>query len=219
MARIARVVVPGIPHHITQRGNRRMETFFAEADYHKYLYLMAEWCNRYRIQVWSYCLMPNHVHLIATPESEDGLRRAIGEAHRRYTRYINFQKGWKGHLWQGRFASFPMNEKYLISTARYIELNPVRAGIVKNAEDYKWSSSRAHIQGKDDILVKVRPLLEIIPDRQELLSTGLPENDYKTIRRHERTGRPLGGESFIDHLEQLTSRLLRKKKPGPKKDN
>ena len=219
MARIARIVIPGIPHHITQRGNRRMETFFAEADYHKYLYLMAEWCNRYRVQVWSYCLMPNHVHLIATPESEDGLRRAIGEAHRRYTRYINFQKGWKGHLWQGRFASFPMNEKYLISTARYIELNPVRAGIVKNAEDYKWSSCRAHIQGKDDILVKVRPLLEIIPDRQELLSTGLPENDYKTIRRHERTGRPLGGESFIDHLEQLTSRLLRKKKPGPKKDN
>ena len=219
MARIARIVIPGIPHHITQRGNRRMETFFAESDYHKYLYLMTEWCNRYRVQVWSYCLMPNHVHLIATPESEDGLRRAIGEAHRRYTRYINFQKGWKGHLWQGRFASFPMNEKYLIATARYIELNPVRAGIVKNAEDYKWSSCRAHIQGKDDILVKVRPLLEIIPDWQELLSTGLPEDDYKTIRRHERTGRPLGGESFIDHLEQLTSRLLRKKKPGPKKDN
>ena len=163
--------------------------------------------------------MPNHVHLIATPESEDGLRRAIGEAHRRYTRYINFQKGWKGHLRQGRFASFPMDEKYLIATARYIELNPVRAGIVKNAEDYKWSSCRAHIQGKDDILVKVRALLEIIPDWQELLSTGLSEDDCKTIRRHERTGRLLGGENFIDHLERLTSRLLRKKKPGPKKDN
>ncbi len=218
MARIARVVVPGIPHHITQRGNRRMKTFFAEADYHEYLSLMAEWCNRCGVQVWSYCLMPNHVHLIATPESEDGLRRAIGEAHRRYTRYINFQKGWKGHLWQGRFASFPMDEKYLIATARYIELNPVRAGIVKNAEDYKWSSCRAHIQGEDDILVKVRPLLEIC-DWPELLSTGLSEDDHKTIRGHERTGRPLGDESFIDQLEQLTSRLLRKKKPGPKKDN
>jgi len=219
MARIARVVVPGIPHHITQRGNRRMETFFSEADYHEYLYLMAEWCNRCRVQVWSYCLMPNYVHLIATPESEDGLRRAIGEAHRRFTRYINFQKGWKGHLWQGRFASFPMDEKYLIATARYIELNPVRAGIVKNAEDYKWSSCRAHIQGEDDLLVKVRPLLEILPDWQELLSTGLSEEDHETIRGHERTGRPLGDESFIDQLEQLTSRLLRKKKPGPKKGN
>ena len=94
MARIARVVVPGIPHHITQRVNRRMETFFAEADYHEYL--MAEWCNRCRDQVWLYCLIPNYVHLIETPESEDGLRRAISEAHRRYIRYINFQKGWKG---------------------------------------------------------------------------------------------------------------------------
>ncbi len=219
MARLARVVVPGIPHHIIQRGNRRMETFFGEADYREYLYLVAEWCNRCRVHVWSYCLMPNHVHLIATPESEDGLRRAIGEAHRRYTRYINFQKGWKGHLWQGRFASFPMDEKYLLATARYIELNPVRAGIVKKAEDYRWSSCKAHIQGEDDILVKVRPLLETIPDWQELISTGLSEDDRDVIRCHERTGRPLGDASFIDHLEELTSRLLRKKKPGPKKDN
>lgn len=217
MARIARVVVPGIPHHITQRGNRRLETFFTEADYREYLYLMSEWCSRSGVQVWSYCLMPNHVHLIATPESADGLRRGIGEAHRRYTRYINFQKGWKGHLWQGRFASFPMDEKYLIATARYIELNPVRAKIVKNAEDYKWSSCRAHIQGEDDLLVKVKPLLEIMPDWQEFLFAGLSEDDHKVIRQHERTGRPLGGENFIDRLEQLTSRLLRKKKPGPKK--
>ncbi len=99
MARIARVVVPDILHHITQRGNRRMETFFADADYREYLYLMTEWCNRCGVQVWAYCLMPNHIHLIATLKSEDGLRRAIGEAHRRYTRYINFQKEWKGHLW------------------------------------------------------------------------------------------------------------------------
>ena len=93
MARIARIVVPGIPHQITQRGNRRMETFFSDADYSEYLRLMAQWCNRHHVQIWSYCLMPNHVHLIATPESEDGLRRSIGEAHRRYTRYVNFQKG------------------------------------------------------------------------------------------------------------------------------
>ena len=137
MARIARVVAPGIPHHITQRGNRRLDTFFSEADYREYLYLMAEWCNRCKVQVWSYCLMTNHVHLIAVPESEDGLRRAIGEAHRRYTRYINFRKGWKGHLWQGRFGSFPMDERYLIATARYIELNPIKVGMVTRAVDYR----------------------------------------------------------------------------------
>jgi putative transposase len=219
MARIARVVVPDIPHHVTQRGNRRMETFFSESDYREYLYLMAEWCNRCKVQIWSYCLMPNHAHLIAVPESEEGLGRAIGEAHRRYTRYINFQKGWKGHLWQGRFASFPMDEQYLIATARYIELNPVKAGIVKRPEEYRWSSAKAHLQGEDDILVKVGPLLGIIADWQGLLTSDLSEEEYKTLRRHERSGRPLGSDDFLSKLEKLTSRVLRKQKPGPKKNN
>ncbi len=219
MARIARVVVPGIPHHITQRGNRRMETFFSEADYREYLYQMAEWCNRCKVQVWAYCLMPNHVHLIAVPESEDGLRRAIGEAHRRYTRYINFDKGWKGHLWQGRFASFPMDEQYLIATARYIELNPVKSGIVKRAEDYKWSSAKAHLQGEDDILVKVKSMTTMIPDWRELLSSDLSEEEYETLRRHERSGRPLGNAGFLTRLERMTARVLRRQKPGPKKNN
>ncbi len=217
MARIARVVVPNIPHHITQRGNRRMDTFFSEADYREYLYLMAEWCNRCKVQVWSYCLMSNHVHLIVVPETEDGLRRAIGEAHRRYTRYINFQKGWKGYLWQGRFGSFPMDEEYLIATARYIELNPVRADIVKKPEDYRWSSAQAHLQGEDDILVKVEPLLSIIPDWREMLASDLSEEEYDTLRLHERTGRPLGSDDFVEEVEKRTARVLRKQKPGPKK--
>jgi len=161
--------------------------------------------------------MTNHVHLIVVPESEDGLRRAIGEAHRRYTRYINFQKNWKGHLWQGRFGSFPMDEQYLIATSRYIELNPVRAGIVKRAEEYKWSSARAHLLQQDDILVKVDPLLKIVPDWPELLSSDPPEAECNLLRRHERTGRPLGNDTFVDKLEKLTSRVLRKQKPGPKK--
>jgi len=194
-----------------------METFFAEADYREYLYLMAEWCNRCEVQVWSYCLMPNHVHLIAVPESEDGLRRAIGEAHRRYTRYINFQKGWKGHLWQGRFASFPMDEQYLISTARYIELNPVRAKLVKRAEDYTWSSAKAHLQGEDDILVKVNPLSAMVGNWRDLLDNELSEEDRNSIRQHERTGRPMGSEDFLSSLEQMTGRVLKRQKPGPKK--
>ncbi len=219
MARISRVVAPGFPHHIIQRGNRRMETFFSEADYREYLYLMAEWCNRCRVQVWAYCLMPNHVHLIAVPESEDGLRRAIGEAHRRYTRYINFQKGWKGHLWQGRFGSFLLDRNYLITAARYIELNPVRAKLTKKPEEHKWSSAVAHLQKEDDILVKVEPLLEIIPNWRNFLSGDLTEEEYKILRSHERTGRPLGSDAFLQRLEKLTGRILRKQKPGPKKNN
>ena len=219
MARLARVVVPGIPHHITQRGNRRMETFFSDSDYREYLYLMAEWCNRCKVQVWSYCLMPNHIHLIAVPETEDGLGRAIGEAHRRYTRYINFQKGWKGHLWQGRFASYPMDEQYLIATARYIELNPVKAGLVKKPEEYRWSSARAHLRGEDDILLKARPLLAIIADWQGMLSSDLSKEEYETLRRHERSGRPLGDVGFLSRLEKMTGRVLKKQKPGPKKNN
>ena len=115
MARIARVIAPRIPHHITQRGNRRQKTFFLDDDYRMYLNLMADWCKRHKVEVWAYCLMPNHVHLLAVPESEDGLRRAIGEAHRRYTRHVNFREGWKGHLWQGRGSTlFPMEESYFI---------------------------------------------------------------------------------------------------------
>ena len=87
-------------------------------------------------------------------KSEEGLGRAIGEAHRRYTRCINFRKGWKGRFRQGRFASFPMDEQYLIAAARYIELNPVKAGVAKRPQDYKWSSAKAHLQGKDDVPVK-----------------------------------------------------------------
>ena len=216
MARIARVVVPGILHHITQRGNRRMDTFFTRADYREYLSLMAEWCNRCKVQIWAYCLMTNHIHLIAVPETEDGLRRAIGEAHRRYTKYINFQKGWRGHLWQGRFASYPMDEQYFIAAARYIELNPVRSGIINKAEEYPWSSARAHLRSENDILVNVAPGLEIVPDWSGLLSSDLAEKEIEVLRRHERTGRPLGSDDFVTGLEKLMSRILKKKKPGPK---
>lgn len=157
MARLARVVIPGMPHHITQRGNRRQPTFFRDADFTAYLELMATWCEKQAVQVWAYCLMPNHVHLIAVPKRADGLRRAIGEAHRRYTRYVNFREGWRGHLWQGRFASYVLDESHLLAAARYVELNPVRAGLATAPSDYRWSSAWAHLKGKDDGLVRVSP--------------------------------------------------------------
>jgi len=216
MARLARVVAPGMPHHVTQRGNRRQDTFFCDDDYRVYLDLMAEWCAHYGVDVWAYCLMTNHVHLICVPETADSLGLAIGEAHRRYTRHVNFREGWRGHLWQGRFASFPMDERYLLATARYVELNPVRAKMVRRPEAYRWSSARAHLAGVNDQLAKVEPLLDIVGDWSALLSSGLDEDDYETLRRHERTGRPLGDEVFIEHLETELGRSLKKGKPGRK---
>ena len=140
--------------------------------------------------------MPNHVHLIAVPESEEGLARAIGEAHRRYTRRINFREKWRGHLWQERFASFPMDESYLLATARYVEMNPVASGIVARPEEYPWSSAQAHLMARDDKLVRVEPLLSMVGDWSDFLMLP-PEDDMTTFRKHERSGRPLGQEAFI----------------------
>jgi len=159
--------------------------------------------------------MPNHF-LIVLPESQQGLRQAIGEAHRRYTRRINFRHGWRGHLWQGRFASFPMDERYFLAATRYIELNPVRAGLVKPAEQYPWSSAQAHLTCCNDILVTVGALTDMVRDWGRFLSEDLPDDEIGLLRRHERTGRRLGSDSFIDRLEKTSGRILRRQKPGPK---
>lgn len=217
MARLARVVVPGMPHHVTQRGNRRQPTFFCEEDYAAYVELMGQWCQQRGVEVWAYCLMPNHVHLIAVPQSEEGLRLAIGEAHRRYTRRVNFREGWRGHLWQGRFASFVMDEPHLLAAARYVELNPVRAKLVVAPSKYRWSSARAHLKGKDDGLVRVAPLLGMVGSWRRLLTSAVSEKQLREFREHERTGRVLGDEQFQERLEQELGRLLRRQKPGPKK--
>ncbi len=162
--------------------------------------------------------MPNHAHLVAVPNSEDGLRRAIGEAHRRYTRRINFREGWRGHLWQGRFASFVMDEPYLLATARYVELNPIRAGLAIAPRDYRWSSARAHLLRRDDALVKVAPLLAMAGSWSRLLCSAVSEEEWRRLREHERTGRPLGDEDFLGRLEQTLGRVLQRQKPGRKRN-
>ncbi len=219
MARLARVVAPGCPHHVTQRGNRRQQTFFCDADYRTYLDLMAEWCGRCGVEIWAYCLMPNHVHLIATPETVEGLRRAIGEAHRRYTRHVNRREDWRGYLWQGRFASFPMDEPHLLMAARYIELNPVRARLADWAADYPWSSARAHLAGRDDGMVKAAPLLALVDDWAGFLGTEPNEAEAETLRRHARSGRPLGGDGFVTGLEVQLGRRFAPRKRGPSPSN
>ena len=214
MARLARLVIPGLPHHVTQRGNRRQQTFFSDGDYAAYVELMADWCREEGVEIWGYCLMPNHVHVIAVPRTADGLRRAIGEAHRRYTRRINFREKWRGYLWQGRFASFIMDQPYLLAAARYVELNPVRAGLVTNAGDWPWSSARAHVSGRDDRLAKVAPLLAMVGDWNAFLNSAIREEELRDLREHGRTGRPLGSATFLERLEAIVGRVLTPQKGG-----
>jgi putative transposase len=194
-----------------------METFFHDEDYRAYLTLMAEWCSRCHVTVWAYCLMPNHIHLIAVPETENGLRQAIGEAHRRYSSIINRRHEWTGHLWQGRFSSFPMDEQYLLAAAKYIEMNPVRANLAPDPYAWQWSSAQAHAAATDDILVKVSPLLEIVGDWQRFLSDA-DDEDAALIRRHERTGRALGDDSFLESLEKSLMRTVKPLKAGRKRN-
>jgi len=158
--------------------------------------------------------MPNHVHLIAVPQSEDGPARAIGEAHRRYTRRVNFREKWRGYLWQGRFASFVMDEPYLLAAARYVELNPVRAGLATDAADWPWSSAKAHLSGRDDLLVQVAPMLSMIADWRGFLNSAIPEQQLRDLREHNHTGCPLGSVSFVTHLERQVGRILRLRKAG-----
>ncbi len=216
MARLARVVIPGIPHHIIQRGNRRQQTFFNDADYLEYIDLMSHWCKYYGVDIWAYCLMPNHAHLIAIPSGEDGLKLAIGEAHRRYSRMINFRNNWRGHLWQGRFSSYPMDENYTLAAARYIEMNPVRAGLVESVREYPYSSARAHLDNRNDKLVNAKALLDIVGNWPDFLQVAEDDNRLKDLRSHENTGRPLGTNKFISRLESKVGRTLARKKPGPK---
>jgi putative transposase len=216
MARKARVVAVDMPHHVTQRGNRRQQVFFCDEDYEAYKLLLAECCENAGVKVWAYCLMPNHVHLVLVPTTQNGLRDALKATHRQYTRHINFREGWRGYLWQGRFSSFPMDEKYLLACARYVEMNPVRARLVTKPEQWRWSSARAHLGLAADGLVDINALESFVPDWQAFLAEACSHEEYEEIRAGERTGRPLGSSSFIKKLEEHLGRPLARQKPGRK---
>ncbi len=216
MARIARVVVPHYPHHVTQRGSRRQTTFFHHSDYQLYIDLLAEQKNKFNISIWTYCLMPNHVHLIITPENETGMSNCLSRTHRNYALKINKRNGWTGHLWQERFCSFVMDEVHLMAAVRYVELNPVRAELCKSADQWPWSSARAHLSGIDDQLVDVKPMQDRVNDWEEYLQG---ENDsaiIKVVRKHTKTGRPAGPKEFLVELEKLTGKTLRMSRRGRK---
>ncbi len=217
MARMARVVVPHFPHHVTQRGNRRQRTFFDEGDYVAYRELLSEFSRKADTRVWAYCLMPNHVHLVMVPSHKDGLRASLGETHRRYTRTVNLRNQWRGHLWQERFHSFPMDEAYLLSTVRYVQRNPVAARLCRRPQDWPWSSAGAHLCGTDDELVEVWPMLSRIEDWAAYLSDAGDDGIGLRISKSSRTGRPLGDAQFVHTLERITGRPLTRRPPGRRK--
>jgi putative transposase len=216
MARLARVVAAGAPHLVTQRGNRGQKVFFSDSDFELYKTLLADGCRLSHTVIVAYCLLPDRVHLILTPRDKDGLRATLGESHRRYTREINTREGWRGFLWQGRFASFPMDATHLPACARFVELAPVLAGLATRARDWRWSSARAHLSGKDDELVRVEPLLARKSDWREFLAEGASADQRELFRLHESTGRPLGSPAFVSRLEKRLGRSLARQKPGPK---
>lgn len=214
MARMPRLVVPNYPHHVTQRGARRLKTFFSEDDYRYYLELVAEHKVDAGVEVWAYCLMPNHVHFVVVPYEKDSLARLFRRVHRDYTRAINFRQKCTGHLWQERFHSFVMDEQYLLATVKYVELNPVKAKLCGNPEQWPWSSTRAYLAKRDDGVVTTAPMLGRINDWRAYLGTGV---DYEEdIKKFTSSGRPAGDQQFIQRLEALTGCDLQRSKPGPK---
>ena len=216
MARLARLIVPGVPHHITQRGNRRLRVFLSDADKSLYVSLLAEHSAPAGLRWLAYCLMDNHVHLIGIPRDKDDFAIVLGETHRKYTTIINIREKWKGHLWQGRFGSSPLDEAHLFAATHYIERNPVRAGLVRKAWEYPWSSARSHVFLREDALLTGTPADLDFGQWQRYLEDADEEKFQRAIRLHERTGRPLGNDEFLIKLEGLTGRALRKRRPGPR---
>jgi putative transposase len=217
VARLPRIVLPGIPHHVTQRGNRRERVFFEDGDYALYLDLLSEAAARARVAIWAYCLMPNHVHIVAVPSDEDGLRRTFRYVHRHYTGYINARMRVTGHLWQGRFSSVAMDDAHLVCALRYVALNPVRARLAERAEDWLWSSTRAHLGGESDAFVDVAPALERVGDFAAFLGEQFDEAmTYAALRKAESVGRPVGSKEWLADMEAQTGLTLAPGKRGPK---
>ena len=215
MPRIARVVVPGLPHHVTQRGNRRADVFLCDRDRRRYLSMLAGYKARYGLRVWAYCLMTNHVHFVAVPDAADSLGRTLRDTHQAYASWLNRRLGESGHLWQGRFFSCVLDDAHLWAAVRYVERNAVRAGLVARAEDWPWSSAAAHCGLRGDPLLSPVEMPWLVADWSAYLGEE-DEAEREAIRQQTRTGRPCGSGAFLDHLASTRGRILRPRKRGPK---
>jgi putative transposase len=218
MARIARAMVPGVPYHVTHRGNHRGDVFLRPEDRNAYLGLLAKHAKQYEMEIWAYCLMTNHVHLLVVGREKHSLARAIGFTHMRYSQAVNKRMGWTGHLWANRFYSTALDGSHLWEAVRYVERNPVRASLVARCEDYPWSSAACHAGlTSDPLLSPSRPFPGAVENWSEWLSRPGDEKMIDSIRRNTCTGRPSGSDNFIDDLESRLERLLRPQKRGRKR--
>ena len=218
MARLARVVAVGVPHHITQRGNGRQFILTSEEERTVYMQLLRQAAKLHSLTVLGYCLMSNHVHLVAIPEKGESLASVMKETHGRYATYWNTTHGKSGHAWQGRFYSCPLDEVYLWEALRYTELNPVRAGMVAQPELWKWSSAGAHCgTGEPDFCLAMERWQQVWTSARwkEFLGLGETEDQLQAIRQCTHTGRPLGSETFVEGLEHAIQRTLAPRKGGP----
>lgn len=215
MPRMARVIVPGVAHHVTQRGNRGEKVFFSDADRRRYLELLREYADKHRLQILAYCLMDNHVHLVVVPESLTALAAALKPVHLRYAQHVNWTHNQTGRLWQGRFFSCSLDEAHCLTAIRYVERNPVRAGLVKEAEAYPFSSAAAHVGLRvDPVLTRSGEIEEAVEDWSCWLRREEDETTIAGIRRQTRTGRPLGDATFIGDLERRLKCILRPQPGG-----
>lgn len=211
-----------MPHHVTQRGNRREDIFLNDDHRNQYLEWLAEYCQRYHVEILSYCLMTNHVHLVMVPKTETGLQQVLKPLHMRYAQQLNRERGWKGHVWQGRYFSSPLDERYTWAAIRYVELNPVRAKMVRKAERYPWSSAAAHCGLRTDSVLTTKvswqKQFQAIEDWSSWLAEGEQTEERMILRRNVEKGLPCGAESFIRKLEQRVGRSLTFRSQGRPKN-
>ena len=209
MPRVSRAIAVGYPHHITQRGNYRQTVFAEEGDYSRYLELLAGFAPRYDLDIWAYCLMPNHIHIVGVPNSHDSLARTFNTVHMLYAQYFNRKQNAVGHLWQGRFFSCALDERHLYAAVRYVEQNPVRSGLVPAAQDYPWSSAKAHVTGAHDPTLSGRCFLtETVQDWGQFLGADQDREAADSVVKATRIGRPCGNEDFVKQMEGLLNRRL-----------
>jgi putative transposase len=218
MARFRRLVVPGYPHHITQRGVRRQTTFFDELDYKRYLHIARSLLGDASLEIWTYCLMPNHIHAVVVPRERSSLAAYFGLLHKKYAELTNLRYDWAGHLWQNRFYSTVMDERHTLTALRYVERNPVRSGLVRNPEDWPWSSARGNLGLRDDPLLRGYPAHRLVPNWPEYLSCAETDANLRSLRKTTGTGRPTGDDAFIDRLEALSGRQIRRRRAGRRKE-
>jgi putative transposase len=215
MPRISRSVAVGYPHHITQRGNYRQTVFGHSDDYAYYLRRLSQYSRKYGLEIWAYCLMPNHVHFVGVPGATDSLARSFNTVHMQYAQYYNQKNEIKGHLWQGRFFSCVLDERHTYAAIRYVELNPVRSGMVASPEAYPWSSAKSHVTGCADPILSERCFLrDTVQDWRHYLGEEKDPDAQKKLIKATASGHPCGAEDFVRQMETLIGRRFIPRRAG-----